>query len=242
MLIVALVLAVIGLAALVTAVVTSNELVAWVCIGASALGVILLIVDAIRERKYRRLEALAESGAALGTAKSTRKAARTVPAVDTVPAVGAATAVVAKVEESGPDDAELGEVELEEFDDYIPEVEIPEVEIPVDIPEVDIPVMEIPEASEVEFAEYEFRAAEVVVEDHPEEIVHDEPEYDTYSDDEAEFPQSAEEAAVHVVQESTPDTSVVVYSTESPDSTVVYMSEGTGATETTRVVVSDEGR
>ncbi|MCX2933356.1 hypothetical protein ORI20_24080 [Mycobacterium sp. CVI_P3] len=53
MLIVALVLAVIGLAALVTAVVTSNELVAWVCIAASVLGVILLIVDAIRERQNR---------------------------------------------------------------------------------------------------------------------------------------------------------------------------------------------
>ena len=55
MLIVALVLAVIGLAALVTAVVTSNELVAWVCIAASTVGVILLIVDAIRERQQRRL-------------------------------------------------------------------------------------------------------------------------------------------------------------------------------------------
>ncbi|BBZ76442.1 hypothetical protein MANY_17790 [Mycolicibacterium anyangense] len=53
MLIVALVLAVIGLAALVTAVVTSNELVAWVCIAASVLGVILLIVDAIRERSHK---------------------------------------------------------------------------------------------------------------------------------------------------------------------------------------------
>ena len=50
MLIVALVLAVIGLAALVTAVVTSNELVAWVCIAASVIGVVLLIVDALRER------------------------------------------------------------------------------------------------------------------------------------------------------------------------------------------------
>jgi hypothetical protein len=49
-LIVALVLAVIGLAALVTAVVTSNELIAWVCIGASVIGVLLLIVDALRER------------------------------------------------------------------------------------------------------------------------------------------------------------------------------------------------
>jgi hypothetical protein len=50
MLIIALVLAVIGLAALVTAVVTSNELIAWVCIGASVVGVLLLIVDALRER------------------------------------------------------------------------------------------------------------------------------------------------------------------------------------------------
>lgn len=50
MLIIALVLAVIGLAALVTAVVTSNELIAWVCIGASVVGVVLLIVDALRER------------------------------------------------------------------------------------------------------------------------------------------------------------------------------------------------
>ena len=51
MLIVALVLAVIGLAALVTAVVTSNELIAWVCIAASVIGVVLLIVDALRERR-----------------------------------------------------------------------------------------------------------------------------------------------------------------------------------------------
>ncbi|PQM45671.1 hypothetical protein C1Y40_04165 [Mycobacterium talmoniae] len=51
MLIVALVLAVIGLAALVFAVVTANALVAWVCIGASLLGVVLLIVDALQERR-----------------------------------------------------------------------------------------------------------------------------------------------------------------------------------------------
>jgi hypothetical protein len=52
-LIVALVMAVIGLAALVTAVVTSNEVIAWVCIGASVIGVVLLIVDAVRERQHR---------------------------------------------------------------------------------------------------------------------------------------------------------------------------------------------
>jgi len=53
MLIIALVLALIGLVALVFAVVTSSELVAWVCIGASVLGVVLLIVDALRERQRR---------------------------------------------------------------------------------------------------------------------------------------------------------------------------------------------
>lgn len=63
MLIVALVLAVIGLVALVTAVVTSNELIAWICIAASSLGVILLIVDAIRERQIKRTRAMAEFAA-----------------------------------------------------------------------------------------------------------------------------------------------------------------------------------
>ncbi|MGZ4510410.1 MAG: DUF308 domain-containing protein [Mycobacterium sp.] len=53
MLIIALVLALIGLVALVFAVVTSNELVAWVCIGASVFGVILLIIDAVQERQHR---------------------------------------------------------------------------------------------------------------------------------------------------------------------------------------------
>jgi hypothetical protein len=53
MLIIALVLALIGLVALVFAVVTSNELVAWVCVGASVLGVVLLIIDAVRERQQR---------------------------------------------------------------------------------------------------------------------------------------------------------------------------------------------
>ena len=65
MLIVALVLAVVGLAALVTAVITSNELIAWVCIAASAIGVVLLIIDAIRSRSKEaeddeRAEAAAE--------------------------------------------------------------------------------------------------------------------------------------------------------------------------------------
>jgi hypothetical protein len=63
MLIVALVMAVIGLAALVTAVVTSNEAIAWVCIGASVIGVVLLIVDALRERQRRDAQPAADDEA-----------------------------------------------------------------------------------------------------------------------------------------------------------------------------------
>lgn len=63
MLIIALVLAVIGLAALVAAVVTSNELIAWVCIGASAIGVLLLIADALRSRRGGDASAEADADA-----------------------------------------------------------------------------------------------------------------------------------------------------------------------------------
>ncbi|MCV7261139.1 DUF308 domain-containing protein [Mycobacterium shimoidei] len=63
MLISALVLAVIGLAALVFAVVTSNQLVAWVCIAASVVGVILLIIDALQERQRRQAGASADQSA-----------------------------------------------------------------------------------------------------------------------------------------------------------------------------------
>jgi len=64
MLIIAVVLAVIGLASLVAAVATSTEIFAWVCIASSALGVLLLAADAIRERKQRRLAAAAGLAAA----------------------------------------------------------------------------------------------------------------------------------------------------------------------------------
>lgn len=66
MLIIAVVLAVVGLASLVAAVATSNEVFAWMCIASSALGVILLAADAIRERKQRRIAASALIAADLG--------------------------------------------------------------------------------------------------------------------------------------------------------------------------------
>jgi hypothetical protein len=81
MLIISLVLAVIGLAALVFAVITSNELVAWVCIGASVLGVVLLIIDALQERQRREAgTATHESGSADGPGSHGDDAAADYPA------------------------------------------------------------------------------------------------------------------------------------------------------------------
>lgn len=142
MLMVALVLAVIGLAALVTAVVTSNEIVAWVCIAASSVGVILLVVDAVRERQAKR---------ATGAALADTEVIEAAEATEVIEAAEAAEATEAV--ESGDADEEI---DLDE---------------------------------------------EIAVEDHPEEVVHDEPEFDTYSDDEPEYPESAEEAALHTVDE-----------------------------------------
>jgi hypothetical protein len=97
MLIIALVLAVIGLAALVTAVVTSNELIAWVCIGASVLGVVLLIVDALRERSRGAADKSGDETAAANDA-----------AEDTVHDYPDESAEVEPAEESEPAD-EAGE-------------------------------------------------------------------------------------------------------------------------------------
>ena len=150
MLIVALVLAVIGLAALVTAVVTSNEVIAWVCIAASSLGVILLIVDAVRERQSK----LARRSAAMVAADEA-------------------------LEDEALEDEALEEEALEE--------EVLEEEVLED------------EVLEDEAREDEALSDEIAEEDHPEELVHDEPDYDTYSDDEPEYPESAEESALHTV-------------------------------------------
>jgi hypothetical protein len=90
MLIIALVLAVIGLAALVTAVVTSNELIAWVCIGASVLGVVLLIVDALRERSRGAAEKSADETPA--AAETTEDAVEDYPDEQAEPAADAESA------------------------------------------------------------------------------------------------------------------------------------------------------
>lgn len=170
MLIVALVLAVIGLAALVTAVVTSNEVVAWVCIAASALGVVLLIIDAVRERTHGRLAALAAEAD----------------------------------EDAAADSAD--DAEFVEYNDHTAVIETDAVTETDGRTEIIDPVVVAPV---------------VVAEDHPEELVHDEPEYDVPSDDEPEFAASAEESAIHIVDEQSAvdpavDDQIVVLQTEDP--------------------------
>lgn len=176
MLIVALVLAVIGLAALVTAVVTSNEIVAWVCIGASALGVVLLVVDAIRERQHRRLGAAAAAEIATEATE-----------LDELRAGGDTTEFVTYSDDEPAD--ERVESEQQAGIDAEAETEA-DAEIGARAAGEDL-------GADV--------AAEIAVEDHPDEVIHDEPEYDTYSDDEQEFPESAEEAALHPVDEAAVD-------------------------------------
>ena len=164
MLIVALILAVIGLAALVTAVVTSNDLIAWVCIGASGIGVLLLVIDAVRERSRRaRLP------------------------------VAAATEVIEPVETT----------------EVIEPVETTEVIEPVETTEVIEPVVaedgEVADENDSAADDFADDAqddeAELSAEEHPDELVHDEPDYDMPSDDEADYPEPAEEAAIHTVDE-----------------------------------------
>ena len=140
MLIIAVVLAVIGLASLVAAVATSNEIFAWVCIASSAMGVILLAADAIRERKQRRWEAIAASTAAADA------------------------------------EAELAKTDIIEAIETIETIETGETGETGD-----------------------------GAEDAPDEIVHDEPEADMPSDDEPEYPEPAEEAAMHILEEDSTD-------------------------------------
>jgi len=174
MLIIALVLAVIGLAALVTAVVTSNELVAWVCIGASALGVLLLIADAIRERQHRRVAGPVSAAAGATT--------DIIEPVDT-------TEVIEPVVIEPVEDLELvqdgGSTDGGSTDG-----------LPNDTGAEDGAEDGYREANP-EVGDY----PEVLIEDHPDEVVYDDPEHDTPSDDEPDFPMPAEEVAVHTVGE-----------------------------------------
>ena len=59
---------------------------------------------------------------------------------------------------------------------------------------------------------------DVAAEDHPEELVSDDPESDTPDDDEPELPEPAEEAALHTVDENEPPVDEVTTSMPRPTS------------------------
>lgn len=167
MLIAALILAVIGLAALITAVATSNELIAWVCIGASSLGIVLLIVDAIREQFRRPVVPAAVAPAVVAGPE----------AAEVIEQVAEAVVVEDEVVED--------EVEGEAWDEVADESSYGAGDF----------------ADESDIVSFDVADSAVAVEDHPDEVVHDEPAYDLPTDDEVEFPEPAEVAALHIVSD-----------------------------------------
>ena len=185
MLIAALILAVIGVAALITAVATSNELIAWVCIGASGLGIVLLIIDAIRERFRRPVVPAAVVPAVLAPAVEE-------PAVEW-PAVEAAALAESETTEVIEPIAEAVVVEAEVEDEVEAEVE--------DGVEAEFSYSTADFVDESDITSSDVADSVIAVEDYPEEVVHDEPDYDLPTDDEVEFPEQAEVAALHIVSD-----------------------------------------
>jgi hypothetical protein len=186
MLIAALILAVIGLAALITAVATSNELIAWVCIGASGLGIVLLIIDAIRERFRRPVAPAAVAPVVLAPAVAE-------PAVEWPAVEGPAVEAVA-----------LAESETTEVIEPIAEAVVVEDEVEDGLEDggaAEFSYSTADFADEPDIASSDVADSAIAVEDHPEEVVHDDPDYDLPTDDEVEFPEPAEVAALHIVSD-----------------------------------------
>jgi hypothetical protein len=226
MLIAALILAVIGLAALITAVATSNELIAWVCIGASGLGIVLLIIDAIRERFRRSVAPAAVAPAVLAPAVAE-------PAVEGPAAEAAAlaesetTEVIEPIAEAVVVDDEVVVAEDEVVDEFEGEIE-DGVETELDYGTDDF-------ADEPEFASSDVVESAIAVEDHPEEVVHDEPDYDLPTDDEVEFPEPAEVAALHIVSDDATEEYVAAEDPAVEDPAVEYPAAEYPAVEYTAV-------
>jgi hypothetical protein len=68
-------------------------------------------------------------------------------------------------------------------------------------------------ADESDIASSDVVDSAIAVEDHPEEVVHDEPDYDLPTDDEVEFPEPAEVAALHIVSDPATEYPAVEYAT-----------------------------
>ena len=162
MLLVSLILAVVGLVALVAAVITNNEMIAWVCIGASSLGVILLIVDAIRERTVRP-----PSGAltASDDAEYSTDADFSTNVVET-DAEYSTDVVETNVVES--DVVETNVVETDFFETDVVETEDHPEELVHDEPEYDMPDDDEPYDNGPQYAEPAEQSAMHVIDEQPE--------------------------------------------------------------------------
>ncbi len=209
MLIVALVLAVFSLAALVTAVVTSNELIAWACIGFSALGVLLLIVDAIRDRN-RRPAAGGSSARPLSPAEAVL-AAETTEVMEPVNDIGEPyaheDAEGADDEDDDADDADEDDAEEyeEEYDEVGNEVvEDHPDELVYDDPEHDLPSDDEPAYPiAAEEAAIHVVSAPLSYPDESSSVVPDEPSY-----------MVTESPTVSYTDNSADDSVIVIYSGE----------------------------
>ena len=151
MLLVSLILAVVGLVALVAAVITNNEMIAWVCIGASSLGVILLIVDAIRERTVRP-----PSGALTASDDAEYS-------TDVVEADAEYSTDVVETDVFESDVVETDVVETDFFETDVVETEDHPEELVHDEPEYDMP-----DDDEPEYAEPAEQSAMHVIDEQPE--------------------------------------------------------------------------
>ena len=186
MLLVSLILAVVGLVALVAAAITNNEMVAWVCIGASSLGVILLIVDAIRERTVQPPPGDL-------TASDDATAPPFVADADATEVIESDVVYSTEVIESDVVDS----TEVIEFD-VVDSTEVIEFDV---VDSTDVIEFDVVDSTDVIESDVVYSTDVVETEDHPEELVHDEPEYDMPDEDEPEYAEPAEEAAMHILDE-----------------------------------------
>ena len=162
MLLVSLILAVVGLVALVAAVITNNEMIAWVCIGASSLGVILLIVDAIRERTVR------PPSGALTASDDAEYSTDADFSTDVVEADAEYSTDVVESDVVESDVVETDIVETDFFETDVVETEDHPEELVHDEPEYDMPDDDEPYDNGPQYAEPAEQSAMHVIDEQPE--------------------------------------------------------------------------
>ena len=162
MLLVSLILAVVGLVALVAAVITNNEMIAWVCIGASSLGVILLIVDALRERTVR------PPSGALTASDDAEYSPDADVSTDVVEADAEYSTDVVETDVFESDVVETDVVETDFFETDVVETEDHPEELVHDEPEYDMPDDDEPYDNGPQYAEPAEQSAMHVIDEQPE--------------------------------------------------------------------------